>query len=57
MTKLPTFGGPNGVATSINNRGEAVGFAETTSRDPNSACGVLEFLPVLWRKTGATPMG
>ncbi len=54
MTKLPTLGGPNGMAMSINNRSEAVGFAETTGRDPNSACGVLEFLPVLWGKTGVT---
>jgi probable HAF family extracellular repeat protein len=52
MTKLPTLGGPNGMANSINNRSEAVGWAETTGRDPNNACGVLQFSPVLWGKTG-----
>src|SRR5579863_4063855 len=56
MTKLPTLGGPNGLAYSINNRSQAVGWAETTGRDPNSACGVLQFLPVLWEKTGVTPL-
>jgi probable HAF family extracellular repeat protein len=54
MTALPTLGGPNGTVNWINNRGVAVGMAETTSRDPNSACGVQEFLPVMWGKTGAT---
>lgn len=56
MTKLPTLGGPNGMANSINNRSEAVGWAETTGRDPNSACGVLQFKPVLWGKTGVTQL-
>lgn len=56
MTKLPTLGGPNGIAMSINNRSEAVGYAETTGRDPNGPCGVLQFLPVLWGKTGVTPL-
>jgi probable HAF family extracellular repeat protein len=51
MTKLPTLGGPNGVAYSINNRSEAVGWAETTSKDPHPACGVLQFQPVLWGTT------
>ena len=35
MTKLPTLGGPNGIANSINNRSEAVGWAETINKDPN----------------------
>jgi probable HAF family extracellular repeat protein len=51
MTKLPTLGGPNGVAQSINNRSEAVGFAETINKDPNPACAVLQFEPVLWGTT------
>ena len=51
MTKLPTLGGPNGVAFSINNRSEAVGWAETINKDPNAACGVLQFQPVLWGTT------
>jgi probable HAF family extracellular repeat protein len=56
MNKLPTLGGPNGFANSINNRSEAVGWVETTGRDPNSACGVLQFKPVLWEKTGVTQL-
>lgn len=51
MTKLPTLGGPNGVAYSINNRSEAAGWAETINKDPNPACGVLQFQPVLWGTT------
>lgn len=51
MTKLPTLGGPNGVANSINNRSEAAGWAETINKDPNPACGVLQFQPVLWGTT------
>jgi probable HAF family extracellular repeat protein len=48
MTKLPTLGGPNGIAYWINNHSEAVGWAETVNQDPNPACGVLQFQPVLW---------
>ena len=48
MTKLPTLGGPNGIANSINNLGEAVGWAETVNNDPNAACRVLQFQPVMW---------
>jgi probable HAF family extracellular repeat protein len=51
MTKLPTLGGPNGIAYSINNHSEAVGWAETVNKDPNAACGVLQFQPVLWGTT------
>jgi probable HAF family extracellular repeat protein len=34
MTALPTLGGTNGFATAINNRGQVVGIAETSHRDP-----------------------
>lgn len=34
MTALPTLGGTNGVAGGINNRGQVVGLAETSHRDP-----------------------
>jgi len=50
MTALPTLGGTNGFATAINNRGQAVGVAETSHRDP--ACPpplVLRFGAVLWQ--------
>ena len=48
MTRLPTLGGPNGVANSINNRGIVAGFAENTLRDPDPACPVFQFKPVIW---------
>jgi probable HAF family extracellular repeat protein len=51
MTKLPTLGGPNGSAYAINNHSEAVGWTETLNKDPNSACTVLQFQPVLWGTT------
>jgi probable HAF family extracellular repeat protein len=53
MTALPTLGGNNGFATSINNRGQAVGWAENTVHDPtcNNAPPVnqyLQFEAVIW---------
>jgi uncharacterized membrane protein len=51
MTALPTFGGYDGFATGINNRGEIVGWAETTTHD--STCDspqVLQFEAALWNK-------
>jgi probable HAF family extracellular repeat protein len=51
MKQLPTLGGPNGIANWINNRGEAVGWAETVNKDPTPGCGVLQFQPVLWGTT------
>jgi probable HAF family extracellular repeat protein len=48
MTRLPTLGGPNGVANSINSRGTVVGFAENTLPDPDPACPVFQFKPVVW---------
>lgn len=52
MTALPTLGGANGFATGDNNRGEIVGWAETTFHDPscNANNQVLQFLPVEWVK-------
>lgn len=52
MTMLPTLGGANGFGNGINNRGEVVGISETGRRDPNPACPVSQFAPVLW-KNGA----
>jgi probable HAF family extracellular repeat protein len=48
MTKLPTLGGANGVANSVNNRGVVAGWAESTAPDPNKACPVSQFAPVVW---------
>jgi len=49
MTPLPTLGGNNGFATGINNRGQAVGWAENTVHDPTCvAPQVLQFEAVIW---------
>jgi len=57
VTALPLLGGNNGSVAGINNKGQAVGFAETANRDPNcprqpSANGtgpqVLDFEAVVW---------
>ena len=49
MRKLPTLGGANGFANSVNNRGEVAGLAETTLQDPTPGCPVLQFKPVIWK--------
>jgi len=49
MTALPTLGGNNGVAASVNNRGQVVGWAETNVHDPTCvAPQVLQFEAVIW---------
>ena len=50
MAALPTLGGPNGSASTINSQGATVGYAENTTRDP--ACPtpqVFQFKPVVWQ--------
>jgi len=51
-TPLPTLGGNNAMpifTTSLNNQGEAVGFAENSTRDPScSSPQVLDFEAVIW---------
>jgi probable HAF family extracellular repeat protein len=48
-TALPTLGGANGFANSVNNHGEVVGWAETGSSDPNCASPqVLDYEGVVW---------
>ena len=49
MSALPTAGGNNGQASAINNRGEAVGFAETANADPTCPPAPAE-AAVLWEK-------
>jgi probable HAF family extracellular repeat protein len=49
MTALPTLGGTNGVAASVNSLGQVVGWAETAVHD--STCvppQVLQFEAVIW---------
>ena len=49
MTALPTLGGNNGYAASVNSRGQVVGWAETPVHDPTcDAPQVLQFRAVLW---------
>jgi probable HAF family extracellular repeat protein len=50
MTPLPTLGGFNSYATAINNRGQAVGWAENTVHDPTCVAPrqVLQFHAVIW---------
>jgi probable HAF family extracellular repeat protein len=52
ITPLPTFGGPNGAASQVNDRGQVVGTAETPAADPTcTAPGsqVLQLYPALWQ--------
>jgi probable HAF family extracellular repeat protein len=49
MTALPTLGGYNGVAASVNNLGQVVGWAETAVNDPTCvAPQVQQFEAVVW---------
>lgn len=49
MVPLPTWGGTHGFATGINNRGQAVGWAETRVRDSTcNAPQVLQFRAAVW---------
>ena len=48
MAALPILGGANGSASHINNRGEVAGFAEILTKDPDPACPVHQFKPVIW---------
>jgi probable HAF family extracellular repeat protein len=50
MKPLPTLGGANGLANKINNRGQAVGLAETSISD--AGCPVARFEPVVWEYGG-----
>jgi uncharacterized membrane protein len=56
MTALPTLGGSNGFAASLNNRGQVVGWAETTTHDPTcdtkGSGQVLQFRAVIWEPNG-----
>ena len=49
MRVLPTLGGPDGYATSANDSGQAVGWAETTTKDSTCTGGqVFGFRAVIW---------
>jgi probable HAF family extracellular repeat protein len=48
ITALPTLGGTDGQASAINNRGQVVGFAQTSETDPICETPVLK--PTIWEK-------
>ena len=49
MSALPTLGGYNGFAASVNSPGQVVGWAETTVHDPTCVPPqVLQFEAVIW---------
>src|SRR5712691_4289084 len=49
MTALPTLGGNQGFATSVNSAGQVVGWAETPVHDPTcNAPQKLQFRAVMW---------
>jgi probable HAF family extracellular repeat protein len=53
MSALPTFGGYNGQASAINNRGETVGFAENGALDSTCPAGTTNnriSIPALWAR-------
>ena len=56
MSALPTFGGDNGFATAINNRGQVVGWAETPVHDPTCDLPLqaLQFRAALWEPKKGT---
>ena len=49
MHTLPTWGGENGFATGVNDRGDVVGWAETALHDPTcNTPQVLQFRATVW---------
>jgi probable HAF family extracellular repeat protein len=55
MNALPTLGGNNGQASSINSRGQIAGTAETTVTDPGCPPHLIS-LPVLWEEGKPQPL-
>jgi probable HAF family extracellular repeat protein len=59
MRALPTLGGNNGQASSINNRGQIVGFAENGALDTSCPAGITNnqvALPALWEEAAVKPL-
>jgi probable HAF family extracellular repeat protein len=55
MSALPLLGGNNGQASSINNRGQIGGFAETATVDSGCPPNLIR-TPVLWKNDKAHPI-
>jgi len=59
MSALPTFGGNNGQASAINNRGQIVGYAENGNVDSSCSPGTTNNriqVPALWKNGQAHPL-
>jgi probable HAF family extracellular repeat protein len=59
LRALPTLGGNNGQASSINNRGQIVGFAENGALDPTCTAGITNnriALPAKWENGTVKPL-
>jgi probable HAF family extracellular repeat protein len=59
MRALPTLGGNNGQASSINSRGQIVGFAENGALDPTCTAGITNnriALPAMWENGTVKPL-
>jgi len=59
MRALPTLGGNNGQASSINNRGQIVGFAENGALDGTCTAGITNnriALPAIWENGTVKPL-
>jgi probable HAF family extracellular repeat protein len=57
LAPLPTLGGTNGAALSVNDLGQAAGYAENTTSDPTCpAPQKYQFEAVLWTNSRAKPL-
>jgi len=59
MKALPTLGGNNGQASSINNLGQIVGFAENGPLDNTCTAGIVNnrvALPAIWERGSVKPL-
>jgi probable HAF family extracellular repeat protein len=56
MTDIGTLGGPTGSAQAINNKGQVVGYADTTVPDPSNPGGVISHA-FIWAGGNAQDLG
>jgi probable HAF family extracellular repeat protein len=53
VTPLPTLGGNNSFGSDVNNRGQVIGTAETSTQDPScQAPQVFDYYAVIWQPNG-----
>jgi probable HAF family extracellular repeat protein len=54
MSPLRTLGGNNGLALDANNRGQVIGYAETSTQDPScQSPQVFDYYAVVWQPNGS----